>query len=106
MPLSKYCLNKKPLSKGHKGVRLLTYKGTPRAQLNMWGLSTISKHSPVLHQELVRFAPQVHFNSSYSGSLVQKGYAYQGGCGESETTNQPTNQKSPRNHPIQLKTAQ
>lgn len=86
---------KKPLSKGHKGLRLLTCKGTLRAHLNMRWLSTISQHSPVIHQNLVRFAPQVHFNSSYSG------YTYQGGCGLSETTNQ----KSPSNYPSQLKMA-
>lgn len=81
---------KKPLSKGHKGVRLLTCKGTSRANLKRWWLSTINQHSPMLHPDLVRF-PQVHFNSSYSGSFVlEESYTHQGGCQVAEMITQQT----------------
>lgn len=63
MPPSKYCPNKKSTSK-----------------------HMVAEHSPVMHQDLVSFAPQVHFNSSYSGYLHWKRATYQGGCGVSETT--------------------
>lgn len=40
---------KKPLSEGHKGLRLTTCEGTPRVHQNTRQLSTSSKHSLLLH---------------------------------------------------------